>query len=199
MLPSGPPMAGMLTTSRMMRMNRNGDHATNALLRPGCFDDTSSYASSFGFSGPIRYCSGVSLRLFCHMPNAKVQTSETTAPTMTGRVGPMNFAAMYSGTKNDTPAIRVMGTMPLRPLSPPPAIVTMTNGQMIMKAAACRICAWDTTVASSAVRSETICVGTPTAPNMVVYESATRHMRMASTGLNPRANIMEAGMAMAVP
>ncbi len=47
-------------------------------------------------------------------------------------------------------------------------MVTMTKGQMIMKTAAWRICAWDTMVASSDVRSETIWVGTPTAPNMVV-------------------------------
>ena len=111
-------MAGMLTSSRMTRINRNGDQAMNAFFRPVSVEDTSSYPSSFGFFAPMTYSSGVSFRLFCHMPKAKEQTSETTAPTMTGSVGPMNFAAMYSGTRNDTPETRVKGTMPFSPFNP---------------------------------------------------------------------------------
>ena len=57
-----------------------------------------------------------------------MQIIQIMAPMIFARSGPMTFATMYCGTRNEISAIRIIGMSPFSALTPCPITITAMNG-----------------------------------------------------------------------
>ena len=154
-----------------------------------------------GSSAPatsIRYSSGTA-RPLRESAKPNVAASEQTAPTTSGRSGPMKRAASASGMANEAAATRVIGRTPRSAFVPPPTSITMRIGHTIRKGNAMSACVNASAMASRLVMLASVAVGMPIEPNIVGKPLAMRHERIDVTGSRPSATSMLAGMATAVP
>ena len=155
MADSGSCTAGTrVATSRKIRIRMKGDHARNA----------SPPESSRWFPEVVASYSAGTGASFLALARKIRQPMQMTAPMMSGSCGPMNIPVRNSGITKERDAASVMPTIPFRAFTPPPKMMTMTNGEIRNRRHSISATFGERTSGSIPVTVPSVTVGTPTDP-----------------------------------